>query len=213
MRTAGNLHDALTLDGHTTVVSVGPLTGTTAGPGNVRLVFDAGATQPQKDAAEAFVAAFDWSDAAQADADNLAARTDAVTLTSDPRAGAKLERAGWMVLLAEVNRLWGAMPRYLTSITRSGTTATATTSAAHGLSVGAQVFVSGADAAAYNGLKTVATTPTATTFTYTGVGGNPATPALGSLSFTLAEVPPISRTEAQVRAAIQSRLTGGGADT
>lgn len=55
----------------------------------------------------------------------------------------------------------------VSSITKSGTTATATTSAAHGLSVGQPVFISGATGSYYNGQKIVATTPTATTFTYT----------------------------------------------
>lgn len=53
------------------------------------------------------------------------------------------------------------------TLTRSGSVATATTSAAHGLSVGQPVFISGASGSFYNGQKIVASTPTSTTFTYT----------------------------------------------
>lgn len=67
----------------------------------------------------------------------------------------------------------------ITSLTRSGTTATATANA-HGFAVGRRVFVSGADQAEYNGLVTIETVPDANTFTYT-VSGSPATPATGSI--------------------------------
>lgn len=53
------------------------------------------------------------------------------------------------------------------TLTRSGSVATATTSAAHSLSVGQPVFISGASGSFYNGQKIVASTPTSTTFTYT----------------------------------------------
>lgn len=53
----------------------------------------------------------------------------------------------------------------LTSITFSGTTATATTTAAHGLTTGASVTVAGATPAAYNGTFSITVTST-TTFTY-----------------------------------------------
>ena len=49
---------------------------------------------------------------------------------------------------------------------RTGTTATLTTSSAHGLSVGDVIFVAAVDSA-LNGQWTVATTPTTTTFTFT----------------------------------------------
>ncbi len=66
------------------------------------------------------------------------------------------------------------------SITKSGTTATATTSAAHGLSVGQPVFISGATGSYYNGQKIVASTPTTTTFTYT-ISASAAASATGTL--------------------------------
>lgn len=55
----------------------------------------------------------------------------------------------------------------LTSITNVGTTATATTSGAHGLRAGGSVVVSGTTPAAYSGTFTVASVPSQTTFTYT----------------------------------------------
>ena len=58
-----------------------------------------------------------------------------------------------------------ATPQTITSITASGTTATVTTSVAHGLASGSSVTVSGATPAAYNGTYSV-TVLTATTFTY-----------------------------------------------
>lgn len=67
----------------------------------------------------------------------------------------------------------------ITSLTRSGTTATATANN-HGFAVGRRVFVSGANEADYNGLVTIDTVPDANTFTYT-VSGSPATPATGTI--------------------------------
>jgi len=70
----------------------------------------------------------------------------------------------------------------LTSLTRSGTTATATTATAHGFTTGNVVTVSGAVESAYDGAFTV-TVPSPTSFSYT-VAGSPATPASGSISAT-----------------------------
>lgn len=66
----------------------------------------------------------------------------------------------------------------LTSITRSGSTATVTTTVAHGLTSGDTVRISGASETEYNG-DVVVTVTGATTFTYT-VSGSPATPATGT---------------------------------
>lgn len=76
---------------------------------------------------------------------------------------------------------WGvsALRRFVSGITRTGTTATATCPL-HGLSVGSIVRVAGADQADYNGTVTVASIPTASTFTY-AVANSPATPATGSM--------------------------------
>lgn len=54
----------------------------------------------------------------------------------------------------------------ITSVTIAGNVATVTTSANHGLSVGHRATVAGVSITAANGDKTVASVPTATTFTY-----------------------------------------------
>ena len=69
------------------------------------------------------------------------------------------------------------------SITRSGTTATVTTAAAHGLATGDYARVAGATQTDYNGKFAVTVTNT-TVFTY-AVGGSPATPATGTITSTL----------------------------
>ena len=53
--------------------------------------------------------------------------------------------------------------------TQSGSTVTITTTAAHGFAVGQNVVIAGVGVAGYNGIFTIATVPSATTFTYTGV--------------------------------------------
>lgn len=55
----------------------------------------------------------------------------------------------------------------ISSITYSGTTATVTTSAAHGLAVGNIVNFTGQNPTVYQGAYSVASVPTSTTFTYT----------------------------------------------
>lgn len=73
-------------------------------------------------------------------------------------------------------------PRKISSVTLSGTTATATvdlldaTVAHHGFRVGDTVVVDGASDAAYNITATITAVPSATTFQYT-VAGSPASPA------------------------------------
>jgi hypothetical protein len=85
----------------------------------------------------------------------------------------------------------GATAKRLLSITRTTTTATATTgaynetgtlvAAAHGLSTGQYVTVAGADQTDYN-LTAQITVTGATTFTYT-VANSPTTPATGTLVY------------------------------
>ena len=70
----------------------------------------------------------------------------------------------------------------VTSITRSGTTATAATSTPHRLATGMSMTISGAVQTAYNGLFAV-TVADANTFTYQ-VAGSPATPATGTITET-----------------------------
>jgi hypothetical protein len=67
----------------------------------------------------------------------------------------------------------------ISSITRSGSVATVTTSGSHGLVVGQPVFITGAGGSYYNGQKIVASTPTATTFTY-AISTLATTPATGA---------------------------------
>ncbi len=67
----------------------------------------------------------------------------------------------------------------VSSITRSSSTATATTAFNHGYATGDVVFITGASQSEYNGQFTITVTG-ATTFTYT-VSGAPATPATGTI--------------------------------
>lgn len=66
------------------------------------------------------------------------------------------------------------------TIARSGSVATVTL-ASHGLAVGDETLIAGADQLAYNGLQTVESVPTSGTFTFT-VEGTPTTPATGTIT-------------------------------
>lgn len=90
--------------------------------------------------------------------------TDLTLLSPAPRKG-DLVRVGYTVPL--------------TSLTSSTTTATGTTAAAHGMITGANITISGASPAAYNGNYTIVGVPTTTTFTYTFAGGT--SPATGTI--------------------------------
>lgn len=76
----------------------------------------------------------------------------------------------------------------VSSITRSGTTATVTMVSEHNLATGISVTISGAAQSEYNITATITVTGT-TTFTYT-VAGAPATPATGTIlaAFTTARI-------------------------
>jgi len=95
----------------------------------------------------------------------------------------------------------------VSSITRSGTTATVTTATPHGLSTSDRVYISGADQAEYNIVATVTVNST-TEFTYT-VSGTPVTPATGTI---IAEVslPAIAR-QALVQDHTWTIVDGGAA--
>jgi SPP1 family predicted phage head-tail adaptor len=67
----------------------------------------------------------------------------------------------------------------ITSLTRSGTAATAVTEAAHGYAVGDYVTVAGATETAYNGKVKLTTVPSTTSFAYS-VTGSPSSPATGT---------------------------------
>jgi len=86
-------------------------------------------------------------------------------------------------------------------ITRSGTTATVTTSADHNLQKGLSVIIAGANEGDYNGTFVVETVPTNTTFTYT-VTGTPSTPATGTITSTACVVYPLCRVRETVLTAL-----------
>lgn len=65
------------------------------------------------------------------------------------------------------------------SLTSSGTTATVTTRFAHNLAVGCTVQIANADQGFYNGTFTIASVPSATSFTYTMAGSPGVSPATG----------------------------------
>lgn len=78
----------------------------------------------------------------------------------------------------------------VTSITRSGATATVTTASAHNLASNVPVTIAGANEAEYNLTATAIQVTGLATFTYT-VSGAPSTPATGTITaaFTSASVP------------------------
>lgn len=71
----------------------------------------------------------------------------------------------------------------VSGITRSGTTATVTTSSAHGYSVNQYVTIAGANESDYNGAFRIESVPSTTTFTVT-VSNSPTTPASGTITVT-----------------------------
>jgi hypothetical protein len=91
--------------------------------------------------------------------------------------------AAYDVLLPFQNTVVGAFTsRAVTSITRTGSTATATVPVAHGLFSGKLIEIAGADLAAYNGSVRI-TRLTALTFSYI-VAGAPASPATGTITYS-----------------------------
>ena len=93
------------------------------------------------------------------------------------------------------------------SLTRSGTTATATTSSAHGYATGDEVTVAGATPSGYNGTVTITVTGS-TAFTYTVASGL-TTPATGTITSqgTVSIVEPVSLTQAKVQCSIDASNT------
>lgn len=88
--------------------------------------------------------------------------------------------AGRMVDLLYAALCTGYGQVNVSSITRSGTTATATTATEHGLATGDSALIAGATQTEYN-LDAVVTVLTPTTFTFQ-VAGSPATPATGTIT-------------------------------
>jgi len=103
------------------------------------------------------------------------------------RQDAGISRPGDRFIMGDEDDLKPGRTYYtITSITRTGTTATVTTSAPHGYSTGNTVQITGANQTAYCGTKTITVTGGAgsTTFTYT-VSGSPTTPATGDLRHSI----------------------------
>ena len=115
-------------------------------------------------------------------------------LKSEPGRVVLLDNAAWPTDLRPAN---GGVVRFtagytgtakaIASMTRSGTTATVTTSAAHGFTKGQRITIVGADQDDYNGSH-LATVTGATTFTFT-VTGSPTTPATGTMTATYLGIP------------------------
>lgn len=91
-----------------------------------------------------------------------------------------------------------------TTLTSSGTTATATTTQAHGRIVGDDVVISGATQTEYNGTYTIVTVPTPTTFTYT-FAGSATSPATGTI---LASADFVTQAPPRIEEASFARLNG-----
>jgi len=107
---------------------------------------------------------------------NLNQVTTTITV-KDLITGSPIEGAEVLVTASDGT---GTMPfqKTISTLTRSDSTATATTSSAHGLVDGKKALIKGATEPEYNGVYTLTVTG-ATTFTYT-VSGAPVTPATGS---------------------------------
>jgi hypothetical protein len=95
----------------------------------------------------------------------------------------------------------------VTSITRSGTTATVT-QIAHGYSVTDKIIVAGANESAYNGTFAVASIVDADTYTYT-VTGSPTTPATGTITTRRKNIIGITAGSYQTSGTVNFTYAGG----
>lgn len=100
--------------------------------------------------------------------------------STDTGAPTETGQAGSTIALLDALLVNGYNLRSVSGVTRSGATATATTTVAHGYNVGDIVLVAGADQADYNG-NVVITSLTTTTFSY-AVDNSPVTPATGTIT-------------------------------
>lgn len=100
--------------------------------------------------------------------------------SSDQGAPSLYGQAGQMITFLDAVLQNGYGSVNVSSITRSGATATVTTATPHGLSTGDSATIGGAAQADYN-IDAVVTVLTATTFTY-DVANSPATPATGTIT-------------------------------
>lgn len=102
------------------------------------------------------------------------------TVTSLIPAGTQLNTADGNLYTTDISLTLTAQSINITSLTRTGTTATATTASDHILATGQQVVMAGANETDYNGTFTIIVTA-ANKFTYT-VSGSPTTPATGTIT-------------------------------
>lgn len=100
--------------------------------------------------------------------------------STDTGAPTETGQAGSRIALLDALLINGYNLRSVSGITRSGATATATTTVAHGYSVGDTVLIEGASQSDYNG-NAVITSLTTTTFSY-AVANSPVTPATGTIT-------------------------------
>jgi len=110
--------------------------------------------------------------------DNVGGTVDSVTYADEGDWAAR-ENSRGVSLVENLTR-----DLRISGITRSGSVATVTTVAAHGLTNGASVTIRGANEAEYNGTFVVGGV-TASTFTFT-VSGTPTTPASGVMFTNIA---------------------------
>jgi hypothetical protein len=113
------------------------------------------------------------------------ASTPQLYLSTDPGAPVLSGLAGSLIALLDAVLVDGYLGTVVSSITGSGTTATATTVAPHGLVTGARVKVSGCTQAEYNGTLVITVTG-ANTFIYTMGSGATASPATGAPAVVMA---------------------------
>lgn len=116
-------------------------------------------------------------------------------------------QAGSLITVLDAVLVNGYNSVSVSSITRSGGTATVTTSTAHGLSTGDSALVAGADQTDYN-IEAVITVTSATVFTYT-VANSPTTPATGTITVKRAPAGFTKTYSGTNKAAYRSNDTGG----
>lgn len=122
---------------------------------------------------------------------------------------ANLQVAGGLVTLLDLVLVNGANSVAVSSLTRSGTVATATTATGHAFAVGDVVLVAGAGESAYNGKAMVTSKPTSNSFTF-DVAGSPATPASGTIT---AKHAPAGWTKTYAGTNVATYTPGAGAIT
>lgn len=109
---------------HETIAAVCPIDGVSGGTqGNVTIQYAAGATAPQRAAADAALASFDWSDNAQTAWDNLKDRATAQELIDSVTSEAKALRAVVSLLVDELNTLRQWITDFKTATAGAGTLA------------------------------------------------------------------------------------------